>query len=104
MMANISAKGRKFVTVVDPHIRKNEGYDVYKQAMNKDFPTRTARNDTFVGWCWPGDSVYVDFLRPEVRSWYASLFSTEYYQGSTIDTHTWVDMNEVSFLRLAICF
>jgi len=25
----------------------------------------------FEGWCWPGDSVWIDFLNPEAREFWA---------------------------------
>ncbi|CAN0083952.1 unnamed protein product, partial [Scytosiphon promiscuus] len=50
----------------------------------------------FDGWCWPGQSSYLDFTDDKVREWWASRFALDQYQGSTLDLYTWNDMNEPS--------
>jgi hypothetical protein len=35
MQNALSAKGRKMVTIIDPHIKKDSGYGVYQQAHEK---------------------------------------------------------------------
>lgn len=49
---------------------------------------------------WPGNSVWVDFLNPEARTWYGSLFQYENFPGTT-DTigGIWNDMNEPSIFN-----
>ncbi|KAF0991358.1 hypothetical protein HZS_5560 [Henneguya salminicola] len=95
---NISNKGRKMVTVVDPHVKKSQSYYVYNEVIEHGFDLKTATNNTYVGWCWPGigDSIYVNYMKQEVRKWYANQFDVNRYKGTTIDVHTWVDMNEPS--------
>jgi alpha 1,3-glucosidase len=46
--------------------------------------------------CWPGSVSYLDFVLPEVREYWASLFALDQYDGSTPTLYTWNDMNEVS--------
>ncbi|KAL1245484.1 Neutral alpha-glucosidase AB [Trichinella spiralis] len=67
MIRNISAKGRKMVAVVDPHIKKDENWDLYQEALEKDYYVKDVNNRVYEGWCWPGAAVYLDFLNPEVR-------------------------------------
>ena len=50
----------------------------------------------FDGWCWPGQSSYLDFTDESVREWWASRFALDKYEGSTLDLYTWNDMNEPS--------
>ena len=50
----------------------------------------------FDGWCWPGQSSYLDFTDSGVRDWWASRFALDEYKGSTLDLYTWNDMNEPS--------
>lgn len=50
----------------------------------------------FDGWCWPGQSSYLDFTDSSVRDWWASRFALDVYKGSTLDLYTWNDMNEPS--------
>jgi alpha-glucosidase (family GH31 glycosyl hydrolase) len=47
-------------------------------------------------WCWPGSSSYLDMTSPAVRDWWAGLFSTSVYTGSTTSLYIWNDMNEPS--------
>jgi len=93
MQNEIAAKGRKMVTIIDPHIKRETGYFLHNQAQNKHY----IRNDDgtdYEGWCWPGSSSYLDFLDEKVRAFWASKFALEEYVGSTINLYTWNDMNE----------
>lgn len=56
----------------------------------------TRSNQDFDGWCWPGQSSYLDFTDAGVREWWASRFALDQYEGSTLDLYTWNDMNEPS--------
>lgn len=35
----------------------------------------------FNGWCWPGDSSYLDFTEEKVRKWWAEQFKLDKYVG-----------------------
>ncbi|XP_071832175.1 neutral alpha-glucosidase AB-like isoform X2 [Apostichopus japonicus] len=96
MQNNIASKGRKMVTIVDPHIKQDNGYHLYKEAKDQDYFIRNKDNNEFQGWCWPGSSSYPDFTREDVRAWWASKMSPELYEGSTHNLFTWNDMNEPS--------
>nr|XP_039248310.1 neutral alpha-glucosidase AB-like isoform X1 [Styela clava] len=96
MQNNIAAKGRKMVTIIDPHIKVDSGYHIYSQAQSKDLFVKNAHGSEFQGWCWPGNSAYLDFTRADVRAWWASQFTSEFYKGSTPHLFTWNDMNEPS--------
>eukprot|EP01041_Mallomonas_annulata_P005876 gene5876-11870_t len=97
MQKNVSAHGRKMVTIVDPHIKRDDNYAIHKEATAKGLYIKTADNkQDFDGWCWPGSSSYLDFTNSKVREWWASRFSLQNYIGSTMDLFTWNDMNEPS--------
>jgi len=96
MQAELVATGRKMVTIVDPHIKKDSGYKVYQEAHEKGLFIKTKDDKEFDGWCWPGSSAYLDFTSSEVRDWWATRFSYEHYEGSTPALYTWNDMNEPS--------
>jgi len=69
--------GRRFVAIVDPHIRADEAYHVYKEGMDLQgkrthdglvqniFIRDKAAKEPFHGWSWPGDSVWLDFLNEQ---------------------------------------
>lgn len=96
MQNDLAAKGRKMVTIVDPHIKRDESYHVHKEATQKGYYVKDSTGKDFDGWCWPGSSSYPDVLNPEVRSWWAEKFSLKEYAGSTPSLYTWNDMNEPS--------
>jgi len=97
MQANIQHFGRKMVTIVDPHIKRDGNYYIHREAERNGFYVKDKDgNQDFKGWCWPGDSSYLDFTSPKVRSWYADQFAYNRYEGSTEILFTWNDMNEPS--------
>ncbi|CDW51930.1 Glyco hydro 31 and Gal mutarotas 2 domain contain ing protein [Trichuris trichiura] len=96
MIKNISAKGRKVVAVVDPHVKVDENWQFYKEAREKDFYVKDKNGNVFEGWCWPGNAVYLDFVNPSVRDWYAHKYDLTEFKGSTEDLFIWNDMNEPS--------
>jgi alpha 1,3-glucosidase len=96
MQEELAATGRKMVTIVDPHIKKDPGYKVYDEGHAKGYFVKTKDGGEYDGWCWPGSSTYLDFTSPEVRDWWASRFNYDTYVGSTPHLYTWNDMNEPS--------
>lgn len=97
MQENLAKNGRKMVTISDPHIKRTNGYFVHDHATaNGYYVKKNNGNEDYEGHCWPGSSSWLDFLNPEVRKWYASLYSFENYKGATKNLYTWIDMNEPS--------
>jgi len=96
MIDKIAAKGRKMVTIVDPHIKKDDNYYVYRECRHQDLFVKKPDGTQYEGWCWPGSSFYPDFTNPQVRDFWASLFDLSRYEGSTKDLFIWNDMNEPS--------
>lgn len=96
MQRKLAERGRKMVTIVDPHIKRDSGYHVHSEATSKGYYIKKAGGGDFEGWCWPGSSSYLDFTNAEVRDWWADQFSLESYKGSTEHLYTWNDMNEPS--------
>lgn len=96
MQDKIAAKGRHMVTIVDPHIKRDNGFPLHKEATSKGYYVKDKHSRDYEGWCWPGSSSYLDMLNPEVRSWWADRFSYANYAGSTPILYIWNDMNEPS--------
>ena len=96
MQRNVSAKGRRMVTIVDPHIKRDSGYSIHKEAEQQGLYIKNKDGGDFDGWCWPGSSSYLDFTTPRVRAWWGQQFGLDKYIGSTMDLFTWNDMNEPS--------
>lgn len=103
MQRDLASRGRKMVTIVDPHIKKDENYDVYREARDQNLFVKQSHGSgsdeqltDFEGWCWPGASYYPDWLSPETRDWWAGRFAFDKYVGSTESLFQWNDMNEPS--------
>jgi len=97
MQEQLAQKGRRMVTIVDPHIKRDDNYYIHKEATAKGLyiKDKDGKKD-YDGWCWPGSSSYLDFTSEHVRSWWADQFSYDKYRGSTSALFTWNDMNEPS--------
>jgi alpha 1,3-glucosidase len=72
------------VTVIDPHIKKDDNYHVYTEARDKNLFIKKADGLTdYEGHCWPGASMWLDFLNPQVRDFWAEKFTLSQYKGTT---------------------
>lgn len=96
MQKKLAIKGRKMVTIVDPHIKVDNEYFVYKNAKDMDYFVHNNENKLYDGWCWPGSSSWIDYLNPEASQWVSELYKFSNYKGSTETLYTWIDMNEPS--------
>ncbi|KAI8912480.1 glycosyl hydrolases family 31-domain-containing protein [Gorgonomyces haynaldii] len=96
MQKQVSSKGRKMVTIIDPHIKKANDYYVSKEAAALDVFVKRPDGSVFDGHCWPGDSNWIDYTNEKARQFWASKFAYDQYKGSTPDLYTWNDMNEPS--------
>uniref|UniRef100_A0A673H4K3 Integrator complex subunit 5-like n=1 Tax=Sinocyclocheilus rhinocerous TaxID=307959 RepID=A0A673H4K3_9TELE len=96
MLQGLMDKRRKMVAIVDPHIRVDSGYKIHNEITSKDFYVKNKDGRNYEGWCWPGNSGYPDFTKPEMRAWWSSMFAYDQYEGSMENLFTWNDMNEPS--------
>jgi len=95
MQKNLSAKGRKLVNIVDPHIKRDSDYKIHNEATEKHYYVLRPDGTTeYEGHCWPGTSSWVDFMNPEARKWWGSKFALDQYTGSSENLFIWNDMNE----------
>jgi alpha 1,3-glucosidase len=97
MQEKLSNHGRKMVTIVDPHIKRDDNYYIHKEATAKGLYVKDKSSDKdYDGWCWPGSSSYLDFTDAKVRNWWADQFAYDKYTGSSSSLFIWNDMNEPS--------
>lgn len=83
----------KAVYMIDPGVKVESGYFVDDQGTAGDYWVKTADGKPYVGDVWPGPCHFPDFTRPEVRTWWATLYKD--YMATGIDG-VWNDMNEPS--------
>ncbi|KAH0790279.1 glycosyl hydrolase [Histomonas meleagridis] len=88
---------RRLVALVDPHLRAERSYSFYSEAADKNLLIKNPDGTSeFVANCWPGRSVWPDYLNPEARSWWETNFYYTKYKQSKSNLHVWNDMNEIS--------
>jgi len=79
------------ITINDPAVKKDPGYFMYDEGTANDYWAKNPDGTNFVGEVWPGDSMFPDFSKEEVREWWASKHDILFDKG--IDG-VWNDMNE----------
>lgn len=89
----LHGNGFRSVYMIDPGVKVDENYFVYKTGKGQDVFVRDAYRNEFHGKVWPGDCAFPDFTRPETRTWWAGLYKDFLTNG--IDG-IWNDMNEPS--------
>ena len=88
--------GFKTVCIIDPGVKLDPGYDKYEEGIAGDYFAKTKDGEVYVNAVWPGDSVYPDFGKPQVRRWWADnqKFLTDMGVAGV-----WNDMNEPASFR-----
>ena len=81
----------KTVYMIDPGVKVEEGYFVDDQGTAGDYWVKDKNGQVFEGNVWPGACHFPDFTRPEVRSWWATLYKV--FMATGVDG-VWNDMNE----------
>merc|ERR1711988_1974636 len=55
MQNDLASRGRKMVTIIDPHIKRDSGYYVHNEATSNNlYVQEPCGTKDFEGWCWPG--------------------------------------------------
>ena len=96
MIRDLAEDGFKIVTIIDPGVKAEKGYDVYDDGVQNGYFATAPEGEIYVNEVWPGDAVYPDFGRKEVREWWAEN------QQFLIDKGVrgvWNDMNEPASFR-----
>ncbi|XP_070164073.1 neutral alpha-glucosidase AB isoform X1 [Polyergus mexicanus] len=96
MVHNLTAKGRKLIVIIDPHIKRDNNYFLHNDATSLGYYIKNRDGKDYEGWCWPGSSSYLDFFDPKVIEYYVGLYNLDKFHGTTNDVYIWNDMNEPS--------
>jgi alpha-glucosidase len=96
LISDLQLNGFRVVTIVDPGVKQDEDYFAYVDGLKHDYFCNTADGEVFIGKVWPGLSAFPDFLKEDVRRWWAALhgFYTDNGVGGI-----WNDMNEPSIFE-----
>ncbi|MBP7892326.1 MAG: DUF4968 domain-containing protein [Firmicutes bacterium] len=93
LMSDLRDDGFKVVTIVDPGVKADSQYPVYRQGGRKRVFIRRRDGRVYKGRVWPGVVAYPDFARPASRTWWADNHKTLFDAGVR---GIWNDMNEPS--------
>ena len=66
MINNLAAKGRKMVTIVDPHLKKDDNYKVYADAKSRGYYVKNSNGGEYDGWCWPGEFHKISYIKSSI--------------------------------------
>ncbi len=98
MIRELRDIGFRTVVMIDPGIKVDEDYKVYKEGKEKGFFCKRPDGEIMEGPVWPPNCVFPDFTIPGVRSWwghqYAELYSKNRIAGF------WNDMNEPAVFKV----
>ncbi|GHC00018.1 TIM-barrel domain-containing protein [Cerasicoccus arenae] len=86
-------KGFHSVWMIDPGVKIDPNYDVYRSGSRENIWVETKRGDVFEGKVWPGECVFPDFTMPTARKWWADQYQD--FMAMGVDG-VWNDMNEPS--------
>lgn len=87
----LEAAGFRLVTIVDPGVKADPGYDLYREGLAGGHFVLLPDGRPFHGDVWPGRCAFPDFLRPETREWWGEWIRRHAARGVA---GVWNDMNE----------
>ncbi|UPZ14657.1 glycoside hydrolase family 31 protein [Flavobacterium humidisoli] len=98
MVAELAEDGFKTIVIIDPGIKIDKDYWVYKEALEKDYFCKRADGPYMKGKVWPGECNFPDYTNPVVREWWAGLFK-ELIADIGVKG-VWNDMNEPAVMEV----
>jgi alpha-glucosidase len=97
MILELRNEGFETVVIIDPGIKIDKYYSVYRDAYEKGYFCKRQDGDLMQGKVWPGECNFPDFTNPEVRKWWADL--VQLFANQTIGG-IWNDMNEPAVFEI----
>ncbi len=92
LISDLKEKGIRTITIIDPGVKVDEEYYVFKRGKEGNHFTKKLDGEIFIGAVWPGDSAFPDFSNKDCREWWKSelkKFISEHGMDGI-----WNDMNE----------
>lgn len=87
----LADRGVKLISIIDPGVKKDEDYFMYKEGMEMDAFAHDTDGSVYENAVWPGTSVFPDFTKQSVRSWWGDKTKILLEHGIS---GIWNDMNE----------
>ena len=91
MIRDLAGMGMKTVVMIDPGIKVDKNYWVFKEGKENNYFCRRSDDYFMEGHVWPGRCQFPDFTNPQVREWWGGLYKELLDLGVA---GFWNDMNE----------
>ncbi|OMP30581.1 MULTISPECIES: glycoside hydrolase family 31 protein [Mangrovimonas] len=98
MVQELMDDGFKTVVIIDPGIKIDKEYSIFKEGLDNDYFCKRADGPYMKGKVWPGECYFPDFTNPEVREWWSGLFK-ELIEETGV-RGVWNDMNEPAVMEV----
>jgi alpha-glucosidase len=92
-LASLKARGYAVVPILDPGLRRDPGYRVYAAAKERGVLCLNPEGGEFIGYVWPGYTVFPDFSLKEGRDFWSDEVRDLALLGFS---GFWIDMNDPS--------
>jgi alpha-glucosidase len=93
MIEDLKKLGFKVVIIIDPGIKMDKKYKIYIEGLKEGFFCKKKTGEIFIGYVWPGKTVFPDFFKEKVRKWWGEKHKWFIDNGIY---GFWNDMNEPS--------
>ena len=97
LVARAARAGTRVVTIVDPAVRRDDGFALYHDGVAGGHFVTEASGRVDHGTVWPGWAAFPDFSRAATRAWWGSQYAALVNRGIA---GVWHDMNEPTSITL----
>ncbi len=97
LISDLARDGFKVVTIIDPGIKVDTGYAVYRSGAAGNHFVLRPTGGIFTGNVWPGLCAFPDFANASARRWWGDQFAPLVAAGVS---GWWTDMNEPSVFNV----
>ncbi|RMH57047.1 MAG: alpha-glucosidase [Candidatus Hydrogenedentota bacterium] len=91
MIKRMRDQNIRTVVIVDPGVKFDKRWPVFKEGLEKEAFLKKMNGEIYVGKVWPGNTVFPDFSRDDVRKWWGEKH--RFYLKNGV-AGIWNDMNE----------
>ncbi|HEY9773863.1 MAG TPA: TIM-barrel domain-containing protein [Planktothrix sp.] len=96
MIRDLGNNNFKVITIIDPGVKQDEKFFVFNDGEKHKYFCTTGDGKSFIDKVWPGLSAFPDFMREDVRLWWAAQHGFHTENGVA---GIWNDMNEPSLFE-----
>lgn len=91
MAEQFAQDGIDFITIIDPGVKVEDGYDVYEYLKEHD-GFATLNGEQYINQVWPGDSKYPNYFKTKTADYITDITKT--FMADNHVKGIWCDMNE----------